>query len=434
MAKDKEPDELHPKLQEVYDNLNNFIENINCLQETFDLSEVNLRIQQDKANKEYNDFVKRYTINGEDGEPTLQIPDSQIRIYNKLERRLRRAQKSVTLIPPSYIVTLVSLFDSFFSGLVRCVYSLCPNKLNESQKSITYKDICDYRSIQEIRKMLIDSVIEDLLRDSHDKQFSWLAKAFDLDTVKKFDGWSQFVELTERRNLFVHSDGIVSLQYLSVCKDHKVSVAGISLGQKLAADSVYFNESYKLVYRMAIQLTQILINRLYIGTYTNDTSDRDKVLINNVYELISEEHYDIAIAVSNFALDKCYHRNGKDRGFIILNLAQAHKWSGNNDKCLEILDDEDTSMWNDDLTVPKLCLQDKFDEAYPLIEKVGTSSEVLTTKAYREWPIFRALREQDDFTKLFNAVFNEDLKISHTINVTDALNAKDDVATVAEPS
>ena len=65
---------------------------------------------------------------------------------------------------------------------------------------------------------MIDNTIDKLLRESHTEQINWLEKALCVDTLKKFDGWADYIELTERRNLFVHSNGVVDSQYLTECK------------------------------------------------------------------------------------------------------------------------------------------------------------------------------------------------------------------------
>lgn len=429
MAENNE--KTNPLLDEITKNLDSFIENIKCLRETYGYSEGSLNQQLAHATKAYDDLVKPYIIKGGENAGELEIPSDRLREYKKLDRKKKRAERAQTLIPPSYIVTLVSLFDSFYAGLIRCIYNLCPEKLKACKKEILFENICDFDYITEVRKYLVDSIIEDLLRKSHNDQFEWLAKSLGVSTLKDFEGWAEFIELTERRNLFVHSDGVVSSQYLSVCKEHKAQVKNVQFGSKLNADKKYFCDSFKLVYKMSIMLTQVLINKLYISRNNGKDEDRDRVLINNVYELILEKHYDVAIAVSKFVLDDHFHRNSKDKCYIILNLAQAYKWSGDDASCKEVLSKEDTTMWKDDLLVPMLCLKEDFDAAYPLIEQVGSNSTILTPDAYRNWPIFNGLRERDDFIDLFKKVFGEDLRNTHNINVAEAVKSQDETATTS---
>ena len=424
--------DIDPKLSEVVINLDNFIENINCLRESFNYSEVMLRQQKISALNAYNKFINSYLVQDENGNKSSVIPNEKLREFHKLRKKMNRAEKASELIPPTYIISLVSLFDSFLAGLVRCVYNLKQDLLLESQQSFTYREIVKYDTTREVKKLIIDNTIDKLFRDSHKEQIQWFEKAFEVNTLKKFAGWGDFIELTERRNLFVHADGIVSGQYIEECTRNDYKLENINIGRKLKADNEYFEKSFRLLYEMAIMLTQILINNLYLGRekFSTDTSVRDNIFINNVYELICEEHFDIAINVSKFAIGDAFKRNNKDKTFIELNLAQAYKWSGNEKECKAILQNLDTSAMNIDLQIPKKVLEEEYDEVYSMMKDLGKGSKILTKEAYREWPIFREIRKQKEFEDTFEIIFGEKLLIQENTDATDIDNANDVVANI----
>lgn len=415
------PEEMNSFLQQISDNLSVFIENINCLRETYGYSEGTLNQQYSNAESSYNSFITQYKCVGADS-IDLQIPREKLKEYKKLEKKKLRAQKAFELIPPTYIISIVSLFDSFYAGLIRCVFSLKPDRLQESNQTFRYSEIKEYGSIKEIKQAIIDNTIEGLLRDSHVSQINWLEKALGVDTLKKFEGWGDFIELTERRNLFVHSEGVVSSQYLTECRRHGFDVSETRQGSKLIVDKEYFESSYRLVYRMGIMLTQILINKLYLGVYSNDTEERDKIFINNVYELICDKQYEVAIQVSDFVLNKPFKHKGKDRSYIILNKAQSLKWLGRLEDCVRLLEKEDASTWNDDLLIPKLTLEDNYQEVYRRMKQLGDKSEVLNQSSYREWPIFNQIRKEKEFAETFKNIFGQDLNENQTIKVEDTKN------------
>lgn len=425
-ANDVNGEGTNPVLDEVVGNLNNFIENINCLSETFGFSTGMLRLQLQSADHKFSEFIGPYSTHDDKGNLQIDIPSDKIKEYKKLEKKKCRAGKALSLIPPTYIVSIVSLFDSFLAGVVRCVYNMKQDLLLESNKSFTYRDLVDFETIKEAKKSVIDDTVDKLFRDSHTQQIEWLEKAIDVKTLKHFSGWGAFIELTERRNLFVHSDGIVSSQYLGECKKNHFDTGSLEVGSRLSVDAAYFCNSYNLLYEMAIMLTQILINKLYLGSYTKDTGVRDKILIGNVFELICDKHYEIAINVSNFVRDeKIFKRNNKDRTYIELNLAQAYKWNGNNDKCLSVLQELDTSAMSQDLQIPKKVLEEKFDDVYVMMERLGAKSEILTKEAYREWPIFKDIRKQDKFNETFQKIFDEPLWVPSVSAVVEENFASD---------
>lgn len=424
--------DIDPKLSEVVINLENFIENLNCLRESFNYSEVMLRQQKISALNAYNKFINSYLVQDENGNKSSVIPNEKLREFHKLRKKMNRAEKASELIPPTYIISLVSLFDSFLAGLVRCVYNLKQDLLLESQQSFTYREIVKYDTTREVKKLIIDNTIDKLFRDSHKEQIQWFEKAFEVNTLKKFAGWGDFIELTERRNLFVHADGIVSGQYIEECTRNDYKLENINIGRKLKADNEYFEKSFRLLYEMAIMLTQILINKLYLGRekFSTDTSVRDNIFINNVYELICEEHFDIAINVSKFAIGDAFKRNNKDKTFIELNLAQAYKWSGKEKECKAILQNLDTSAMNIDLQIPKKVLEEEYDEVYSMMKDLGKGSKILTKEAYREWPIFRDIRKQKEFEDTFEIIFGEKLLIQENTDATDIDNVNDVVANI----
>lgn len=424
-------EDMNPILEEVVGNLNSFIENINCLRETYDFSKGMLNQQLQSASKNYENFIASFSKSDENGKNQIDVPNDKIKEYNKLNKRRCRAQKAFQLIPPSYVVTLVSLFDTFLAGFVRCIYSLKENLILESNISFNFRDIADYGSIKEIRKGVIDNTIDSLFRGSHTEQINWIEKAIDVKTLKQFAGWPAFIELTERRNLFVHSDGIVSSQYLKECKNCNYDTGNIAVGSKLSVADEYFDGAYKLLYEMSVMMTQILLNKLYIGVYTDDTGVRDKILIGNIYELICDKLYDVAINVSRFARDsKSFKRNNKDKTYIELNLAQAYKWSGQNEKCLSVLRMLDTSAMNLDLQIPKFVLEDKYDEVCSMMKTLGSRSDILTKEAYREWPIFKEIRKQDKFKEAFEFIFEEQLLLPNVAtSVETTLACTDEIST-----
>lgn len=409
-------EEMDPYLEEIGANLDNFIENINCLRETFGYSETMLRQQNISALKNLSEFTKAYTSQDEKGETIINIPNEKNREYKKLLKKKIRAEKASKLIPPSYIISLISIFDSFLAGLVRCVYNLKQDLLLESKQAFTYREIANFVSPKEVKKVIIDSTIDKLFRDSHKEQIEWFEKALEVP-LKKFSKWGDFMELTERRNLFVHADGIVSMQYIGECTKNNYNLQNIEIGSKLSADNAYFEKSFGLLYEMGMMLTQILINKLYIDKVSNGNELRDKVFINNVYDLICEKHYEIAINVSNFVRDKSFKRNNKDKTFIELNLAQAYKWSGNENACKSILKELDTSAMNTDLQIPKKVLEEKFDEVFSMMKNLGRNSQILTKEAYREWPIFEKIREKTEFEETFELIFGEKLFIPNSSDI-----------------
>ena len=427
--KNNQSREFNPLLIEISDNLNTFIENINCLRETFGYSEATLRLHKIKSTSECDEIIGRFK-NEKTGD--IDVPIKYYRDIISCLKRKKRAERAINLIPPSYLVTLVSLFDQFIAGLVRIFYRISPEKLLESGKTFSYRDLCSYRNIQEVKILIIDEIIEGLLRDSHVEQINWLEKAMNVTTLKRFPEWPAFVELTERRNLFVHSDGVVSQQYIDVCNKHNALTEVINKGTQINVDSIYFEKSYKTLYIVSVKISQMLAHTVYSEHFPDDIASIDQILISNVYDMISEELYDVAISVSEFAIENHHFiHNAHDKGYIILNLAQSYKWIGKQDDCRKLLSKEDTTAWKDELLIPKYVLEDNFEAAYVKMTAVGSVSEILTAENYRQWPIFKEIRKEQKFCSLFKDIFGEELEISPLNNMDDGTYNESESTTVS---
>lgn len=71
--------------------------------------------------------------------------------------------------------------------------------------------------------------------------------------------WAKFIEITERRNLFVHCDGIVSKQYLEVCNKHGFDFSKpLSVGEKLDVVPDYFESAYECLFEVGVKLGHVL--------------------------------------------------------------------------------------------------------------------------------------------------------------------------------
>lgn len=149
---------------------------------------------------------------------------------------------------------------------------------------------------------------------------------------------------------------------------------------------------------------------VYLAKFTDDQNSVDKYLISRIFELISDELYDVAIDVSTFALGVKFKHSIYDKCFFTLNLAQAYKWAENQDKCIEVLSNEDCSAWRDEFLLPKYVLEDDYESAYKLMLRVGDNNGVLTATAYRDWPIFKEIRKETKFSDLFHEIFGEQLR------------------------
>jgi hypothetical protein len=316
------------------------------------------------------------------------------------------------------IVSLVSEYDLLIDALIRMGFAIHPQILDSSERQFTFSELSKFETIEDARNSLIDKEVETVMRDSHSKQFEYIAKMFASKDLDKIPGWDGVVEITERRNTFVHCDGRVSRQYLSVCKQNKVKLPeDCTLNSELDVDSDYFSRSYKNILKVGV----ILTHKLWRQFKKDEIEIADNHFINLCVRIIIEEDYDFALELLNFAEASLFYK-GKTKNVnlmsIQLNKAQAHKWKGDRDKMNEIINNLDLSGASDEFKLAELILRDKFDEAAKLVERIGSDSDYISEKAYRVWPIFKEFRKSPEFLAAFEVTFCKEFELVTTEEIT----------------
>jgi hypothetical protein len=149
-------------------------------------------------------------------------------IVQKLEAS-RAIGIGINSVPELFLIGLVGAYDVFLANLIRCIFVERPEMLSSSERNISYKDLTEIGSVEAAREQIIEKEVESVLRESHSQQIDWLEKKLDIPLRKDLKIWSEFIELCERSNLLSHANGLVSSQYIAVCKRHDVDLKNVSV-------------------------------------------------------------------------------------------------------------------------------------------------------------------------------------------------------------
>lgn len=321
---------------------------------------------------------------------------------SRLGRRSDRAKTVLDLLPRNFVVSFVSEYDSFLGQLIKQILRFKPEIIDSKDKSISLSDLVNLGSVEAAREKIFAKEVESILRSSHADQFSWMEKAFDIPLTKGLDSWPVFIELAERRNLFVHCDGVVSEQYLTVCRKHKAKIdPKVLVGEKLQAEKKYLRQSYEVLYEIGIKLSQVLWRKLS----PRDIEKAESSLSHFTYELLIEENYKLAKNLLDFAC--CTLKKWDSEGsrlVYVVNRALAYKFSGDNETCQSILESEDWSACGDNYQLCVAVLKDDFEKAKTLMLRIGSAGSVSEVD-YAEWPCFKDFRSSDEFISAFTEIF-----------------------------
>jgi hypothetical protein len=328
------------------------------------------------------------------------IPPEHMQKIRHLKRKNDQYRTATQLLPRTFLVSFVSTFDAFLGNLVNALFQCKPEVLNASGKQLTYKELISFPDLEAARTHVADSEVESLLRKSHSEQFDWLEKTFDIKLREGLERWPLFIELTERRNLFVHCHGKASTQYLKVCTEHKVDTTGISVGKTLDAKREYLVEAYKCLYEIGVKLSQVMWRKIR----PQELEEADNALITITFELLVLEKYDTANRLLNFAAKLPRYSSEVTKRIFLVNLAQSYKFQGNQEQCLSTLSTIDWSACSDKFAVCVAVLKDRFNDAAEIMRRMGNDGPIRGHE-YIDWPVFKEFRKSTEFSAAYAEIF-----------------------------
>lgn len=397
-----------------------FVERVNSLAEIFPITIAVIQDALTKTSEETTDFIDKHSeVVKEGDEQTKRIVDGYIGELLRWTTKLIRVGLVQDLVPRSFIVSLVSQFDIFVGKLVSAFFYLKPEALNASEKLFSFAQLLDFASIDNAKQYLIEKEVEGVLRQSHSEQFDWFENKLKIPLRKDLHSWPTFIEVTERRNLFVHTGGVVSSQYLKVCRENGVKLSSsLTVGDELRVDAEYFAIASSCIFEIGVKLAQVIWRKLDPSA----AKAADGYLVGISYELLQDEKYELAKKLLDFSmLPAIKHPSGVNRRQLIVNRAQAYKWSGDAATATAIMMAEDWGEAREDFQLAAAVLADNSSLAGAIMRKMGNKGQI-SKSDFREWPLFKEFRKSNDFLEAFESVFGEPFEQSNSVprNVNDS--------------
>lgn len=397
--------------------IDNFIDGVYAnklsLQVIYEPLYLNRKEQSDEATAKLN----RYKLKGDaepddDGFAKIKIRSEGALIVIEALKKSFRSTMALHQIMRGILVSNVSLFDNLAGNLRRLTLLSREDALRASTTSPTIEDLFTVTSIDALKELLASRETEKNLRESRSQIIEIILKKtrFRL-TNDEISLLPEFFELVERRNLMVHANGIVNEQYINGCRDADFDLGEhVVVGKKVGVPKEYLQESFDAILAVGLFLAIAVAARLC-------KEQINEILLPATYNLIVEGFYIAAIHVIEApTISKLVDKfSDEDRLSTLINLAQAYKWSGNGEKCREILEELDFSASANKFKLSKAVLLDDFETAGRLMPLV-VNEDAVTDVAFATWPVFQDFRK----TEIFKTKFRDLFKSTTTMN--DYLN------------
>ncbi|MFW5981162.1 MAG: hypothetical protein ACOCRU_01150 [bacterium] len=389
--------------------LDYFIKHIDSMKKTLPLVMSLGDIVIEGVEKKYDEFMNSEYVTileKDENRRRFTISPEKVKEYDRISSELESLSTAFNFMPKSIIVSLVSIYDAHVGNLIENMFEVKPELLNSLNKDVSFTDVLKASSINDLKEDIIAKEINIVLRKSHLEQIEWFEKKLGITLRSNKELIGKFVEITERRNLFVHSDGKVSNHYLNICKQNNYKFKKEpNVGDKLDVETNYFYDTVNCLLEIGIKLTHIIWRKLS----PTQISLADENYTSITYDLIESDNYELAISLLEFILDSNQYDADYELIYLI-NLSQSYKWSGHEDKCKElIMSRNNWSLYKEKYQIAKHVLLGEYEEVYCLFRKYSDDDNVITKQWIREWPLFKEIRDDEEFNSIFEEVYEEPL-------------------------
>src|SRR5690606_14708638 len=314
----------------------------------------------------------------------------------------RTAKSELPLIlEKGLFLSLFSAFDAFTGDILSAIYLGKPELFRSLNRSMTIAEMMKYESLEDLQQIVLQDEIEVFRRASYVEQFETLESRFGLK-LRAFATWPHFVECSQRRNLITHCDGVISDQYINVCRREGYNFEkDVEVGAQIKIGGKYFYRSCQVMMEVGVKLGHTLWRKIF----PEQREDADRHLNDIVYDFNLNGEWKKAQIIGEFINGLPEMSNDTERRIAVVNYAVALKFDGRDEEASKLIGGLDWSATSNEFKIAEAVLCDNFDRAAEIMKRIGKEGELIKEEAYHRWPLFRAFRESSQFSKAYQEVY-----------------------------
>jgi hypothetical protein len=381
-----------------------FLADIECTQDMFSMVVPALEEQDGKTKDEIDKILSIIKRNIKAA--ISKNPSEMIRHIRTLVHNIYSLNRANVMFRSHALVCLISQYDYFLSELLKNAYRKNPERATGSDRTLTYEELLSLDSLDNLVELFITKDLDGFLREAHDKQLTVIDREFKLGIIDNFAEYPYFVEMTERRNLFVHGGGVVTKFYLKRCTDVGYAIGkDVKVGTALNVSQEYFDKTVMCLFELGFRLGFALACRLY----PDRLNEIHNVILADIgFPLLMVERWEIARRLFAFALswpDK-FVPNDEIRRYHVVNTALALNHLGRHEEALSLLSNYDWSSQSDKLLLAVSIIRRKWTEAERIMSNMD-GNKPFSEDDYRTWPIFKEFRSTKEFRNAYTKLYGK---------------------------
>lgn len=369
------------------------------------------KIMREQISRRKAKFLEAKCEKGEE-ENSWKVPASEYHHFVRITNRENGLVAASNFSLDSAFLGMIAKFDAYIGELMKKCIEVRPELMKTLNREVKFCDISSLSTIDQIRAYVIEKEVESTLRKAHIEHIQWFESKLQLSLQADTALISEFIEVTETRNLFAHCDGVVSAQFIENCKEYSVDLSGREIGSRIEMTREYFSKSADVILDIGFKMANIIWRKLS----NENIRKSDSLILEMVYDLIDSERYLPAIRIGKHFADKKVTKDEDSYLTLLINLAQAYKWSGNQE-WKNILKKEQWNSKSNRYKIGKEALFEEWDSAARTMKTIGSTGEV-KQENYECWPLFKQFRETTQFKETYKIIFGKDFEEKRQLTST----------------
>jgi hypothetical protein len=329
----------------------------------------------------------------------LPDPEKRQAFVRAIDAMARRHPGQGAILRRGAVVSLMSHFENLIADLGHAFYSLHPGALPAEERSLTLAELRGLGSVEEAQTYLITQEVDAVLREPLERQIDYFAKRPKVDLSRLKPYRDMMIEVDQRRHLYVHNRGRVNKRYLTRVQPELVKDYGAVEGKPLKSSDTYVEAAIDQAFLLGTLLGQLCWRKWQPASVAEADSD----LITAVYDELRAGRFDLVASLAG-AVDGLDFAEEQSHRIVLINHAIALKELGRPHDVLALLARADWTACDLRFRVALHVLRDERDAMFPAVRK-AVAAEEIKPQELREWPLFRQLRMNDEFRKLYSELF-----------------------------
>ncbi len=334
-----------------------------------------------------------FQYNDENGWAILTKEEDSIRV-DKAVKNIKILEKQIELMYKSILINLVSTAECFLGDILKKYFSTYKGEIvgkliSKQDKIYTITELEEFESIEEAKEYIIDKKIGSLFRGSFEDWIVFLKDKMSLSMGYMDADKDTMVEIFQRRNLFIHNNGIINRIYISKVKN-KYRYSD-NIGEKIVLKKDYISNAIFL-----LQKNLILIAFELWKKREHEDKKRSRFFQELSFKYLEQGKWELLESATNFVVRDTIAPD------TILKVAQINLWLsekrlGKLNKC--VVEKTDFSTSKIEYRICQKALLDKNDEAIHLIKRALDTNQI-DMKTIYEWPVLSELRDTKEFKQM----------------------------------